>query len=80
MQKTCEVQGCKKHTPTQADRFCRSHQFMELRRINKVAPSYFQPLRYRTVNGPVQLSDQPFLLLEEAKTEGSRLLPFCGDC
>lgn len=79
MQKTCEIQGCKRHTENK-ERFCRTHQFRELRRINRRHPSYFQPLRYRTVDGPVKLSDQPFLLLEEAMTAGSQSLLYCVDC
>jgi hypothetical protein len=61
MASNCET--CGRLLPDPSERFCPPHQLKELRRLRKAG--YLQPLRFRTLEGPVVLSRHKFLLLEE---------------
>jgi hypothetical protein len=54
MPKICEQKRCRTPTQEPGDRWCRTHGLLELRRIKRANPAYFQPLKFRSIDGPVK--------------------------
>jgi hypothetical protein len=83
MPKICEQKRCRTPTQEPGDRWCRTHGLLELRRIKRANPAYFQPLKFRSIDGPVRLSDHSFLLAEDEAEDGqtgtSPSRPYSGD-